>query len=151
MCVINTSYNGCHSRVSLLTNYKTCWIANRQDEHSTEERISICSNKENCHIITSLNFHKYDFTQCLPSNTKALCIPQLWCNPQYLRNRNTISISNFVCVSVNNGFHYERKNTTMTNLQTKYRTLLWIQKLLLQTQSHPTHQFKGRIWWYVTV
>ena len=48
----------------------TCWIANRQDEHSTEKRISTFSTKENCHINTPFSFCIYVLTSCLPSNTK---------------------------------------------------------------------------------
>ena len=40
----------------------TCQIANRQYEHSTEERISTCSNKEFCHISTPFNFRRYAFS-----------------------------------------------------------------------------------------
>ena len=52
-----------------------CWIDNRQDKHSTKEIISTCSSKENCHISTPLNFHRYALTPCLPSNTKVALIP----------------------------------------------------------------------------
>ena len=73
----------------------TCWIANKQDKGSIEERISTCSNKENCHISTPFNFRRYAFTPCLPSNTKALCMSPIMTHPQYLKNRKTISISEF--------------------------------------------------------
>ena len=42
-------------------------------------------------INTPFNFHKYVFPPCLPSNTKALCISQLWHDPQYLKNRKSNS------------------------------------------------------------
>ena len=64
-----------HNRVWSSTNYMgrgTCWIANTQDKHSTEERIFTCSNKEICHISTPFNIRRYAFTPCLPSNTKVL-------------------------------------------------------------------------------
>ena len=47
----------------------TYWNANRQDKHSTEERISTCSNKENCKLVlpsTYVNmlwFHAYNQIQ----------------------------------------------------------------------------------------
>mgnify|MGYP007105612660 CR=1 FL=1 len=40
-------------------------------------------------------FHRFSLTPCRPSNTKALHISQFWHNPQYLRNRRTISSSDF--------------------------------------------------------
>ena len=51
----------------------TCWIANKQDEDSTKEIISICSSKENCHIRTPFNFCRYALSPCLPSNTQKHC------------------------------------------------------------------------------
>ena len=33
----------------------TYWIANQQNGHSTKERISTCSYKENCHRETFIN------------------------------------------------------------------------------------------------
>ena len=42
MCVKNTTYNGCDNGVWSPTNYTTLvveHVANRQDEHSTEERM----------------------------------------------------------------------------------------------------------------
>ena len=50
---------------------------------------------------TPFNFHKYTFSSCLPLNRKALHITQLWCNTQYLRNRKTISFSDFGLTYVN--------------------------------------------------
>ena len=50
---------------------------NRETSHSTKERISTCSNKENCHINTPFKFCRYAYSPCLPSNTKALRIFQL--------------------------------------------------------------------------
>ena len=48
----------------------TCWNANRQDDDSTKERISTCSNKENCHISTPFNFRRYALTPCLHATIK---------------------------------------------------------------------------------
>ena len=37
----------------------TCWIVKRQDKHSTDERISTCCNKNNCHFSTPFKFCRY--------------------------------------------------------------------------------------------
>ena len=70
----------------------TCWIANRQDEHSTEERISTCSNKENCHISTPFNFRRYVFTLCLPSSF-TLCLALLDAKPKYTGSTHGLLVS----------------------------------------------------------
>ena len=82
MCVKKTTYNGCHNGVWSPTN-DTAWVVEHVElsigkmKHSTEERNSTCSNKENCHISIPFNICKYAFTPSLASNTNALRISQL--------------------------------------------------------------------------
>ena len=50
----------------------TCWIANKQDKTSTEERISTCSNKEKFHVSTLFNVRRYALSLCLSLKSKSI-------------------------------------------------------------------------------
>ena len=102
-------YNGYHNKVWSPTNYTTLhglWntyveLPIGKTNIPLRKEFFTCSNKENCHINTPFNFRRYALTPCQPSNTKALRISQLWCNPQYLKNKKTISISDIGSTSAN--------------------------------------------------
>ena len=55
----NTTYNEYHIRIWSPTNKRgsgTFWFANRQDKHSTKERMSTYSSKESVTLVLSLTF-----------------------------------------------------------------------------------------------
>ena len=84
MCVKNTTYNGCDNVVWSPTNYTT-WVVEHvklpigKTNTPLRKIFPLAPLKKIVKLITTLfNFHKYAFTPCLPSNTKALHRSQIF-------------------------------------------------------------------------
>ena len=72
----------------------TTWVVEHVELAIGKTTISLRNEISTC-------FCRYAFTPCLPSNTKTLCISQKQRDPQYLKNKKMIIISNFGSTCVN--------------------------------------------------
>ena len=87
--------NGCDNGLTTLhyMGSETCWIANRQDKHSSEGWVSLAPIKKIVTLVLPSTFVDMFSLYVYHRIQKHCACPNCDAIPQYLRNRKTISIS----------------------------------------------------------